>query len=208
MTISRRAAIVISAATAVIVVVAVIVFARDSGSSHQTSTATSTSAASTSATSTTSTTPTEASGATSAPASSGRTPLPGFSETHLTVTTSKGTLMWCLLLAETEAQHNRGLMQVTDPTLGGYDGMLFRFPQDTQVRFYMRNTPMPLSIAFVSSDGKVVSTTDMAPCADRADCPLYDAKGPYRTAIEVPQGGLSRLGIEPGVTVTDDHRTC
>jgi uncharacterized membrane protein (UPF0127 family) len=200
MTISRRTAATIGVAVAVVVVAAVIVFTRDSGSSHQTATTTTTTS--------TSATASESSGATSAPASSGRSPLPGFGETHLTVTTSNGMLAWCLLLAETEAQHNRGLMQVTDPTLGGYDGMLFRFPQDTQVQFYMRNTPMPLSIAFVSSDGKVVSTTDMAPCADRGDCPLYSAKGPYRTAIEVPQGGLTRLGIETGVVVTDDHRTC
>ena len=81
--------------------------------------------------------------------------------------TPTGTLAWCMLLAETEAQHNRGLMQVTDPTLGGYDGMLFRFDADTNDQFYMRNTPMPLSIAFIASNGDVVSTTDMAPCDDR-----------------------------------------
>jgi uncharacterized membrane protein (UPF0127 family) len=137
-----------------------------------------------------------------------RTPLAGFGETHVTVKTPTGTLEWCLLLAETQAQHNRGLMQVTDPTLGGYDGMLFRFAQDTEAEFYMRNTPMPLSIAFVGADGSVVSTTDMAPCADQAGCPLYDAAAPYRTAIEVPQGNLSKLGIEQGATVSDDHRGC
>jgi len=139
---------------------------------------------------------------------SARTPLAGFGETQVTVKTSDGTLEWCLLLAETQTQHNRGLMQVTDPTLGGYDGMLFRFAQDTSAEFYMRNTPMPLSIAFIGADGSVGSTTDMAPCADEAGCPLYDAAGPYRTAIEVPQGNLPKLGIEQGVTVIDDHRSC
>jgi len=139
---------------------------------------------------------------------SGRTPLAGFGETHVTVQTPTGSLSWCMLLAATQAQHNRGLMQVTDPTLGGYDGMLFRFSSDSKDSFYMRNTPMPLSIAFVDSSGKLVSTADMSPCEDRDGCALYNAAAPYRIAIEVPQGRLGRLGIEPGATVTDDARPC
>jgi uncharacterized membrane protein (UPF0127 family) len=144
----------------------------------------------------------------SSDSASARTRLDGFGETHVSVETPTGTLAWCMLLAESEAQHNRGLMEVTDPTLGGYDGMLFRFTEDTNDRFYMRNTPMPLSIAFIASNGDVVSTTDMAPCDDTAGCPLYRAAAPYRTAIEVPQGHLARLGIEPGANVTDDERRC
>jgi hypothetical protein len=140
--------------------------------------------------------------------SAGRTPLAGFGETHVTVKTSTSTPAWCMLLAATQVQHNRGLMQVTDPALGGYDGMLFRFEGETDSSFYMRNTPMPLSIAFVASNGDVLSTTDMAPCEDRDSCPLYDAPAPYHIAIEVPQGQLVRLGIQPGVNVVDDARAC
>ncbi len=138
----------------------------------------------------------------------GRKPLDGFGETQVTVTNESGTMTWCLLLAATEAQRNRGLMQVTDPTLGGYDGMLFRFDSDSNDKFYMRNTPMPLSIAFMAAGGHVLSTTDMAPCADRPGCPLYSAAAPYRTAIEVPQGQLQRLGIDKDATVVDDQRAC
>jgi uncharacterized membrane protein (UPF0127 family) len=137
-----------------------------------------------------------------------RTRLDGFGETRVSVETPTGSRAWCMLLAETEAQHNRGLMQVTDPTLGGYDGMVFRFTDDTNDQFYMRNTPMPLSIAFIASNGDVVSTTDMAPCEDRTGCPLYSAAAPYRIAIEVAQGQLRRLGIEPGANVTDNARRC
>jgi uncharacterized membrane protein (UPF0127 family) len=137
-----------------------------------------------------------------------RTPLDGFGETRVSVDAPTGTLAWCMLLAETDAQHNRGLMQVTDPTLGGYDGMLFRFGDDVTDKFYMRNTPMPLSVAFVASDGHVVSTADMAPCEDRAGCPLYSAAAPYRIAIEVPQGRLGHLGIQRGAKVTDEARRC
>ena len=102
----------------------------------------------------------------------------------------------CALLAATETQRAQGLMRVED--LKGYPGMVFRFSQDTQAAFHMKNTPMPLSIAWFAADGSLVSTADMAPCLDSADCPVYAASAPYRYAIEVPQGQLAQLGIVPG----------
>jgi uncharacterized membrane protein (UPF0127 family) len=72
----------------------------------------------------------------------------------------------------------------------------------------MRNTPMSLSIAYVDAAGTIVSTVDMAPCGDLGVCPTYPAAGPYRIAIEVPQGGLARLGIVAGATVVDANRPC
>lgn len=102
----------------------------------------------------------------------------------------------CALLADTEAQQELGLMNRTD--IGGYDGMLFRFPTDTTVSFYMKDTPLPLSIAFFDSGGQFVSNTDMPPCVDRPSCPLFNAARPYRYALEVPQGALPRLGIAKG----------
>jgi uncharacterized membrane protein (UPF0127 family) len=141
-------------------------------------------------------------------ASSARTPLAGFGETAIKVTNGSKFLEWCLLLAANDTQRARGLMQVTDPKLGGYDGMLFRYEADTTENFWMRNTPMPLSIAYVGHDGAIVSTSDMAPCEDRDDCPNYPPAGPYRFSIEVPQGRLPALGIVEGATVTDLGRTC
>ncbi len=102
----------------------------------------------------------------------------------------------CALLAATERQRSRGLMQVTD--LEGYVGMVFRFSGDSRSAFYMRNTPMPLSIAFFAADGTFVSSADMAPCPDQPDCPTYGAEGPYRFALEVPKGRLAELGVGPG----------
>lgn len=104
----------------------------------------------------------------------------------------------CLLLASSEVQRARGLMEVTD--LEGYPGMLFRFSRDSQAAFHMDNTPMPLSIAFFTADGTLVSTADMEPCLE-GNCPVYAADGPYRYAIEVPQGELDDLGIVPGATL-------
>jgi hypothetical protein len=135
------------------------------------------------------------------PGDPARVPLEGFDEVALVVEPPAGAdlLAWCLLLARTEAQRARGLMQVTD--LQGYSGMAFAYDTDVSNSFYMRNTPTPLSIAWIGADGAVVSTTDMEPCEDRDGCPLYDPAGPYRTAIEVFQGGLAGLGITDGATV-------
>ena len=122
-----------------------------------------------------------------------RTPLPGYGEIAFRV--SSGTKR-CGILAETPQQQSRGLQQRTD--LGGYDGMLFVFPSDTTVTFWMRNTPLPLSIAWFDSAGHFVSQTDMTPCADVSTCPTYSAARAYRYALEVPRGGLTGLGVGPG----------
>jgi uncharacterized membrane protein (UPF0127 family) len=142
-----------------------------------------------------------------------RAPLEGFGEAAVEVETPEGTVnRWCLLVAETPEQRQRGLMEVTDETLGGHDGMLFRFEDETTVGFWMRNTPMPLTVAYIDADGGLVSTADMEPCLGEAaaagDCPSYPSAGPYRWAIEVPQGRMPALGILPGARVTDTGDPC
>ena len=113
----------------------------------------------------------------------------------------------CALLAETAQQQAKGLMDRTD--MGGYDAMIFRFAEDTTGPFYMKNTPMPLSIAWFDGDGKFVSAADMEPCLNRRSCPTYPAAGPYRYAVEVPKGSLDALGIGPGSRlVVSPARSC
>ena len=131
-----------------------------------------------------------------------RVPLEGFGEVALVVEPAGGgdLLSWCLLLAEQAEQRSRGLMEVTD--LQGYSGMAFVYDTDVTSGFYMRNTPTPLSIAWIDERGSIVSTADMAPCEDREGCPTYQPAGPYRAAIEVLQGNLDDLGIVPGATMT------
>ncbi|HET7489242.1 MAG TPA: DUF192 domain-containing protein [Acidimicrobiales bacterium] len=107
---------------------------------------------------------------------------------------------FCALLADTPRQRAQGLMGRRD--LAGYDAMVFRFPADTTGEFYMRDVPVPLSIAWFAADGRFVTATDMAPCADREGCPTYGAGAPYRLAVEVLQGGLARLGAGPGSVLT------
>ena len=105
----------------------------------------------------------------------------------------------CAWLAATDAERGRGLMEVTD--LDGKAGMLFRFETDHTGGFWMRNTPTPLTIAFVSSSGSVVSVRDMAPCGDLADCPSYEPGAAYRYALEVFQDGGPALAVGDRVEV-------
>jgi len=128
-----------------------------------------------------------------------RTPFGDFAEIGFRIesgSAAAAAAARCALLAETGDQQARGLMNRTD--LAGYDGMLFKFASDTTSSFYMKDTPLPLSIAFFDASGAFVSTADMAPCIHMPSCPTYGAARPYRWALEVPQGALPRLAIGPG----------
>jgi uncharacterized membrane protein (UPF0127 family) len=118
--------------------------------------------------------------------------LAGFGEVRLVV----GERDLCAALAETEQAWNKGLMGRTD--LAGYDAMVFSFPAPTATTFYMRNTPLPLSVAWFDDGGSFVGSADMAPCDDRSDCPTYAPPGKYVTAVEVPRGQLGPLGMSAG----------
>jgi uncharacterized membrane protein (UPF0127 family) len=114
---------------------------------------------------------------------------------------------YCVWLATTDAERERGLMQVTG--LGGAAGMLFRFGSDQSAAFWMKDTLIPLSIAFFRQGGPFVSATDMEPCPPTAPgCPTYPADAPYADAIEVPKGNLPALGIGPSSRLTVTGTTC
>ncbi|MFO7278854.1 MAG: DUF192 domain-containing protein [Thermoanaerobacterales bacterium] len=132
------------------------------------------------------------------PGPSERWAVAGEAEVAASVTAADGRVTaCCLLVAAAPEQRQRGLMEVED--LGGYDGMVFVWDQDTAGGFWMRNTVLPLSIAWFDAEGAFVSATDMAPCPDdEPDCPIYEPAGPYRFALEVPQGRLDELGVGPG----------
>ncbi|MDQ6909264.1 MAG: DUF192 domain-containing protein [Actinomycetota bacterium] len=137
-------------------------------------------------------------GCTSGGGAADRVALPGFGETAYRVARGGATVKkGCALLATTEAQQSHGLMNVRD--LKGYDGMVFAFPTDTTVGFYMKDTPMALSIAWFDGNGRFVSGADMAP--GRVE-PSYFAAAPYRYAFEVPRGKLGLAGIGPDTTLT------
>lgn len=90
-------------------------------------------------------------------------------------------------VADTPDLRRRGLMGVTD--LGDLDGMLFRFDGEVTVAFTMRDTLIPLDIAFFDAAGVEVDRLSMVPC--RAEpCPTYRAGAPFSSALEVPAGAL------------------
>ena len=74
------------------------------------------------------------------------------------------------------------------------DGMLFIFEQPAPQCFWMRNTLLPLSIAFVADDGTIGSIEEMAPGNLDSNC----SKQPVRYALEMNQGWFAKRGIKPG----------
>ena len=97
-------------------------------------------------------------------------------------------------LAVTDEQRQRGLMgreRLEDGT-----GMLFVFP-DEQVRsFWMKNTLIPLSIAYIDSDGRIIDLQDMKALDDEP--PHYVSTEPARYALEANKGFFDERGVKVG----------
>ncbi|MET0478367.1 MAG: DUF192 domain-containing protein [Actinomycetota bacterium] len=103
-----------------------------------------------------------------------------------------------LEVAADPATRARGLMEREQVPPG--TGMVFLYPADVAESFWMKNTLVPLSIAFVAADGRVVSVAEMSPC--KADpCPTYAPAGPYRYAVELAAGSFGDAGVGPGERV-------
>jgi uncharacterized membrane protein (UPF0127 family) len=95
-------------------------------------------------------------------------------------------------LATTAEERAAGLMFRKE--LAANAGMLFRFEQPAIHCFWMQNTPLPLSIAFIAEDGSIVNIADMKPQTTESHC---SAK-PVRYALEMNQGWFARRGIKEG----------
>ena len=77
-------------------------------------------------------------------------------------------------------------------------GMVFVFEDKSQHCFWMRNTLIPLSIAFIDDDGTVVSIADMAPKSEASTCP----QRPVRYALEMDQGWFAKRGVTAGTKIS------
>ncbi len=99
-------------------------------------------------------------------------------------------------VARTEAQRERGLMERRD--LGPRDGMIFVFDRDDHLSFWMKNTPTPLSIAFLSAEGKILQIEDMQPFSTA----IIQSRMSARYALEMRQGAFGQLGIREGDVVS------
>ncbi len=99
-------------------------------------------------------------------------------------------------LATDPQTREKGLMHVTQDELapradGTERGMLFVFGSEQLLSFWMLNTVIPLDIAYISQDGRIVKTYTMAPRETR----IYPSIEPARFALEVSAGLFDRLGI-------------
>jgi hypothetical protein len=79
-------------------------------------------------------------------------------------------------------------------------GMLFVFEEDGTGGFWMKNTLIPLSIAFIDRTWHIVDIKDMkvAPDPENGPFDIYTPSKPYRYALEVNQGYFARKGVGPG----------
>jgi uncharacterized membrane protein (UPF0127 family) len=111
------------------------------------------------------------------------------------ISTAEGEVELSVEVADDDAERARGLMFRT--SLPEDDGMVFLYPEPTAGAFWMKNTLIPLSIAFFDADGTILRILDMEPC--RSDpCPLYDPETPFTGALEVNRGAFDRLGVTEG----------
>jgi uncharacterized membrane protein (UPF0127 family) len=112
------------------------------------------------------------------------------------LTTAGGNqVMLNLEVADTPEKQERGLMFREE--MPEDNGMIFIFPGTTTIAFWMKDTVLPLSIAFVTDDLRIVDIQDMQPQTTDPHIPA----APYRYAIEVNQGYFARHGIAVGDTV-------
>jgi uncharacterized membrane protein (UPF0127 family) len=98
-------------------------------------------------------------------------------------------------VASTPHTRRRGLMGVEQ--LPTDQGMAFTWDEPVDSTFWMKDTLIPLSIAFVDEDGRVITIRHMEPCASDP-CPTYAATGPFVLAIEANVGWFERNGIGVG----------
>ena len=95
-------------------------------------------------------------------------------------------------VARTQEQHATGLMFRTE--MPQQEGMLFEFNAPSQQCFWMKNTLIPLTAAFVADDGTIVNLEDMQPQTTLSHC----SKKPVRFVLEVNQGWFAKRGIKAG----------
>lgn len=98
-------------------------------------------------------------------------------------------------VAATESNRRQGLM--FREKMGPNEGMVFLFEEPGQVCMWMKNTLIPLSVAFIDTEGKIINVEDMQPHSTESHC----AKRPARYALEMNQGWFKQKNIKPGTPI-------
>jgi uncharacterized membrane protein (UPF0127 family) len=103
-------------------------------------------------------------------------------------------------IARTDEEKARGLMH--RKKLPDGEGMIFIYDRDQQMSFWMKNTVIPLSIAFIAADGRIIEIRDMRPL----DLNSVQSSRSVRYALETPQGWFDRAGVKPGDVINFQNR--
>lgn len=128
-------------------------------------------------------------------------PSEGFSATSITLSAGAEEVEVPVLVADEPELRSRGLMFREEYPADA--GMLFVFEAPTRGSFWMKNTLIPLSIAFIDGEGQVLDVQQMLPCVEDP-CPRYGPDAEYRYALEVNRGFFAERGIGPGWTLDID----
>ena len=98
-------------------------------------------------------------------------------------------------VAASDADRQQGLM--FREKMGPNEGMVFLFEGPASVCMWMKNTLIPLSVAFLDENGKIVNIEDMQPQTTDSHC----AKKPIRYALEMNQGWFRQKNLKPGSSI-------
>ncbi len=99
-------------------------------------------------------------------------------------------------LANTPETRRKGLMFRT--RLAPSSGMIFIFPDERPISMWMKNTPIPLSVAFIDSSGRIINIEKMQPDSEHT----HSSRGSAKYALEMNQGWFKKHGIESGARVS------
>ena len=113
----------------------------------------------------------------------------------LSIGTDDGTVALDVQVADTQAERQTGLMG--RESLSPYDGMAFVWEEPVVSTFWMKDTLIPLSIAFWDDHGRIISILAMDPCTEDP-CPSYGPDEPFVGAVEVARGAFERHGVALG----------
>jgi hypothetical protein len=119
----------------------------------------------------------------------------------LRITTAQGSATLRVEIADSADERAEGLMGRA--SLGADAGMAFLWGEPIEARFWMKDTLIPLQVAFWDSAGKIVGLIEMTPCT--ADpCPTYGPDDPFIGAVEANTGWFTAHGVAVGDTVEVD----
>jgi len=120
---------------------------------------------------------------------------PAYAQSAQTIRLTAGVHLITAELAADDPMRMRGLM--FRESLTANHGMLFVFDTKSVQCMWMRNTLIPLSVAFIADDGHIVNIEDMQPQTEDSHC----ARTPVRYALEMSQGWFAQRGLKAGAMI-------